>query len=91
MDSNSYLLFYMNNYNRCSLRVYGMASNPTPRAYLGDLCNIDKSNKSQGSLKKCLSYKQEHNAEQDETEHDTLFRKIDSVTKTCTKPILTKF
>ena len=32
---------------------------------------------------KILSHKQEHNAEQKETEHDTLFRKIDSITKTC--------
>ena len=73
-------------------RVYGVGSNPTPRAFLGDLCNNIKSKKSQGSLrKKGLSHKQEYNAEQNETEHDTLSRKIDSITKTCTKPSLTKF
>jgi hypothetical protein len=32
-----------------------MASNPTPRAYLGDLCNIDKSRKAKVLLKNvCL-------------------------------------
>ncbi len=39
---------------------------------------------------KSLSHEQEHNAEQKETEHDTLFRKIDSITKTCTKAYFNK-
>ena len=68
-----------------------MGSNPTPRAFLGDLYDINKSEKSKVSLRnKGLSYKQENKHEQNETEYNLLIRKIDSITKSCTKAYFNK-
>ena len=40
-------------------RVWGMGSNPTPRAFLGDLYDINKSEKIKGSLRRTtLSHNQ---------------------------------
>jgi hypothetical protein len=68
-----------------------MYSNPTPRAFLGDLYDINKSQKIKSSLRnKGLSYKQENKYKHNETELDLLIRKIDSITKSCTKAYFNK-
>ena len=68
-----------------------MGSNPTPRAYLGDLYDINKNENSRGSFrKKGLSHTKANSKDQSkgdkEKENDTIaYRKINSITKTCTK------
>ena len=61
------------------------------RAFLGDLYDINKSQKIKSSLRnKGLSYKQENKYKHNETELDLLIRKIDSITKSCTKAYFNK-
>ena len=69
-----------------------MYSNPPPRAFLGDLYDINKSEKSKVSLRsKELAEKQDSNdllqgnKKTIKTEYELLIIKIDSITQTCTK------
>ncbi|HEY6535451.1 MAG TPA: hypothetical protein VIY08_06585, partial [Candidatus Nitrosocosmicus sp.] len=69
-----------------------MGSNPTPRAYLGDLYGIVKSNKSRNCSISALIQSDSNIAKKDnekETESHIL-RTIDSITKSCTKPYFNK-
>ncbi len=68
------------------------ASNPTPRAFLGDLYDINKNKKNKSYLRsKELAGKQDSNNQLQgsnkriKTEYELLIRKIDSITQTCTK------
>jgi hypothetical protein len=68
-----------------------VGSNPTPRAYLVDLYNNIKSNKKEVSLRKSkLSFKQEHQEYQNESNYNALERKIDYITKSCSKTYFNK-
>lgn len=72
-------------------RLKSKGSNPTPRAYLGDLYNNIKSKKSKDSLRnKGLSEGQEYNQDQSQTEPGPLIRRSDSITKSCTKAYFNK-
>jgi hypothetical protein len=67
-----------------------VGSNPTPRAILVDLSEINKIKRCKNTVRKTrLSFKQEkHIAEQQnnkKTEYDLLLRKVNSITKSCTK------
>ena len=69
-----------------------MGSNPTPRAYLGDLYSRVKSNKSKVSVS-VLVHSDSNIAKNENNEKETgsyILRTIDSITKSCTKPYFNK-
>ena len=65
-----------------------MYSNPTPRAYLGDLYNSIKSNNSRNCSISAL-IQSDSNIHKNENESHVL-RIVDSITKSCTKPYFNK-
>ena len=69
-----------------------MGSNPTPRAYLGDLYSRVKSNKSKVSAS-ALVHSDSNIVKNENNEKETesyILRTIDSITKSCTKPYFNK-
>jgi hypothetical protein len=73
-----------------------VGSNPTPRAYLGDLYDNNKNVNSRGSFRKTgLSNTKGNSKDRSkgdkEKENDPIaYRKINSITKTCTKQYFNK-
>ncbi len=73
----------------CSEELVG--SNPTPRAYLGGLYKINKNkvNKDSSKRKTDLVHRQQISNQEEEEEKkketDLLYRKINFITKTCSK------
>ena len=68
-----------------------MYSNPTPRAYLGDLYSRVKSNRRKVSASALIH--SDSNIAKDknnEKENESYLRTIDSITKSCTKPYFNK-
>ena len=68
----------------CSQELVG--SNPTPRAYLGDLYDNNKSKKKKASLR-TKNFTHPENVEDKEVEENNkIIKKIISITKSCSKP-----